>query len=875
MTLHIPTVRPAPEPATPPAYEPAPTPNGREREFGTALANAMHEPSPASNEAARARRARGTRGESKATAPGVDRGAARASARANARGNEHANDRAAEGVSERSGQQAGERADDRAIARADDHSAVATPERQQSSARELDRTGSASSNDGTRVPVDGVAHDRELQADGVSAIAGTNSLDEPTGTAPFSFREVLAALQEGGDVAGLAPETRTTDAEDDAASTAPAATESELARAEQFVASTLEVAIAPLAPLALVSAAPLNATTSAATPEAPGEPTRATPALTLTARDKRPDHDARLAGIAAALARDPLGVRSETEALVPEVRQRLERVIERMESEYGYTVSVVETVRTQERQDALFAQGRTAPGPIVTWTRNSKHIDGLAADVVIDGGYTNGAGFERLARVAKEEGLRTLWPRDPGHIEMAPNAAASLASATARPSVARDGTGATPVLPFPAAAAPEGAAPTVPHVARAAFDPASARRATAPLGPLGGSTIPATAGDAPLLSLPGTTVPTLDEGSALPPLALGGAAFLTAERAAAAAAARGTANAAAHPLRDGIVSGQPNGAQQAMPSRIAGIAPVSAVASVAHVATVAPVAQVAQVATVAQVARVAGVSEPESAGATPLDTNAPATPSVLLGPTIARDGNARGSMGGDRHASGERGERRNGSDAERTDALAGVTTARSERDGSSLPLARELAARELASLDTGERGTASPVAGLTHSDATERIARVLRIQDAGSDRPLSSVLLRLDSPDGGEDRIRIDMRGRTIGATLDVADPQAADQLRQHVGELQQALQRQGLEGESMIVRTAQRTTDATTLTASAIAAERDVLRAASASASDGGGSTAKDSRNPNRAPLDREFAREGTDQQRSRQRRDGKGDTR
>ncbi len=78
-----------------------------------------------------------------------------------------------------------------------------------------------------------------------------------------------------------------------------------------------------------------------------------------------------------------------------------------------------------------------------------------------------------------------------------------------------------------------------------------------------------------------------------------------------------------------------------------------------------------------------------------------------------------------------------------------------------------------------------------------------------------------------------------------------------------------------MLVRTAQRTTDATTLTASAIAAERDVLRAASASASDGGGSTAKDSRNPNRAPLDREFAREGTDQQRSRQRRDGKGDTR
>ncbi|HEX4935327.1 MAG TPA: flagellar hook-length control protein FliK, partial [Gemmatimonadaceae bacterium] len=198
-----------------------------------------------------------------------------------------------------------------------------------------------------------------------------------------------------------------------------------------------------------------------------------------------------------------------------------------------------------------------------------------------------------------------------------------------------------------------------------------------------------------------------------------------------------------------------------------------------------------------------------------------------------------------------------------------------ERDAGAVSIAREVASKELAALDAGGRDTASPVAGLAHSDATERIARVLRLQDAGGDRPVSSVVLRLDTPDGGEDRIRIDMRGRAIGATLDVADPRSAEQLRQHVGELQQALQRQGLEGESMIVRTAQRTTDATTLTASAISAERDVLRAASASASDGGGSTAKDSRTPPRAPFEREFGREGNDQQRSRQRRDGKGDTR
>jgi len=179
-------------------------------------------------------------------------------------------------------------------------------------------------------------------------------------------------------------------------------------------------------------------------------------------------------------------------------------------------------------------------------------------------------------------------------------------------------------------------------------------------------------------------------------------------------------------------------------------------------------------------------------------------------------------------------------------------------------------ARDGAVVDREARDGTSPVAGLTRSDATERIARVLRIQEAASDRPLSSVLLRLDHPEGGEDRIRIDLRGHTIGTTLDIADPRAAERLRSHASELQQALQRVGLEGESMVVRSNSRSMDASALTASAIATERDVARAALATASDGGGSTAKDSRNQPRA-----HERDGTDQQRSRQRRDSKGDPR
>ena len=49
-------------------------------------------------------------------------------------------------------------------------------------------------------------------------------------------------------------------------------------------------------------------------------------------------------------------------------------------SEVDFTV--LEGVRTLERQRELYAQGRTAPGKIVTWTMNSRHIEGKAVDLV-------------------------------------------------------------------------------------------------------------------------------------------------------------------------------------------------------------------------------------------------------------------------------------------------------------------------------------------------------------------------------------------------------------------------------------------------------------------------------------------------------------
>src|SRR5690606_21400824 len=143
-------------------------------------------------------------------------------------------------------------------------------------------------------------------------------------------------------------------------------------------------------------------------------------------------------------APDVLRIDASLERLDPQFRARLERVMERMRDEYGHEVRLVEGFRDGARQDYLYAQGRTRPGPIVTWTRDSAHERGLAADLLVDGRYDNPEGYARLAQVAREEGLRTLGPVDAGHVEL-PRPAAEVRAASeatapeARDAIARQG----------------------------------------------------------------------------------------------------------------------------------------------------------------------------------------------------------------------------------------------------------------------------------------------------------------------------------------------------------------------------------------------------------------------------------------------------
>ncbi len=56
----------------------------------------------------------------------------------------------------------------------------------------------------------------------------------------------------------------------------------------------------------------------------------------------------------------------------------------------GVDFIVTCTYRSQIEQEALWAKGRTQPGPIVTWTRASKHTERKAFDIalVVDGKIT-------------------------------------------------------------------------------------------------------------------------------------------------------------------------------------------------------------------------------------------------------------------------------------------------------------------------------------------------------------------------------------------------------------------------------------------------------------------------------------------------------
>lgn len=109
-------------------------------------------------------------------------------------------------------------------------------------------------------------------------------------------------------------------------------------------------------------------------------------------------------------------VSSENEAklarLHPAVRTRAEQFLTKAK-EAGFDLRITEGFRSVEKQNELYAQGRTKPGKIVTWAKGgaSFHNYGLAFDI-----YDKKKGYDvdwnKLAGIGKEAGLE--WGGDWG-----------------------------------------------------------------------------------------------------------------------------------------------------------------------------------------------------------------------------------------------------------------------------------------------------------------------------------------------------------------------------------------------------------------------------------------------------------------------------
>lgn len=81
--------------------------------------------------------------------------------------------------------------------------------------------------------------------------------------------------------------------------------------------------------------------------------------------------------------------------------------------EAGIVIKVISSLRTIEEQEALYARGRTVPGPKVTNARRSVHNTGLAFDVGIfeDDRYVDDSPkYKDVGRIGKSLGL--IWGGD-------------------------------------------------------------------------------------------------------------------------------------------------------------------------------------------------------------------------------------------------------------------------------------------------------------------------------------------------------------------------------------------------------------------------------------------------------------------------------
>lgn len=126
----------------------------------------------------------------------------------------------------------------------------------------------------------------------------------------------------------------------------------------------------------------------------------------------------------------PMSVTStdnDWEHLYPTFREKLQKVLEETSAATGYKWVMTEGYRSNARQAYLYEQGRTRPGPIVTWMKTPKnHGSGCAADCYpTKNGKTPDfsigvKAYETFRSIYQKHGLGNgAWGKgDLGHVEL-------------------------------------------------------------------------------------------------------------------------------------------------------------------------------------------------------------------------------------------------------------------------------------------------------------------------------------------------------------------------------------------------------------------------------------------------------------------------
>jgi peptidoglycan L-alanyl-D-glutamate endopeptidase CwlK len=117
----------------------------------------------------------------------------------------------------------------------------------------------------------------------------------------------------------------------------------------------------------------------------------------------------------------PMVISMRDERRLEGVHPALVGVVREAMGRCRFRVRVLEGVRTMERQRELYAQGRTAPGKIVTWSMESRHLTGHAVDLapIDDNGVLDWNDTRRFTELAiamlssaAELGVPLRWGAD-------------------------------------------------------------------------------------------------------------------------------------------------------------------------------------------------------------------------------------------------------------------------------------------------------------------------------------------------------------------------------------------------------------------------------------------------------------------------------